>query len=94
MSAPRVPHALQTKRGFQIGEPHIVRPRLGTDRDMVAAPVVAAIDQQAGNACSSHLPERDLLLAHPPLIPLICAQGKPLRLVAWDSRSTARRSPA
>jgi len=35
---------------FDVGEPDIVRPPVGADRDRVAAPVTRAIDQDAAHA--------------------------------------------
>ena len=46
---------------FDVGEPDIVRPRIGADRDVVAALVIAAIDQDAANAGFAHLAEGDPL---------------------------------
>ena len=46
---------------FDVGQPDIVRPLIGADRDVVAALVIAAIDQDAANAGFAHLAKGDLL---------------------------------
>jgi hypothetical protein len=48
---------------FDVGEPDIVRPLVGADRDGVAALVIRAINQDTANAGFSHLAEGDLLRA-------------------------------
>ena len=50
---------------FDVGEPDIVRPLIGADRDVVAALVIAAIDQNAANAGFAHLAEGDFLVSMP-----------------------------
>ena len=39
----------------------MVRPDVGADRDVVAAPMIAAIDQHIADAGGAHLAERDFL---------------------------------
>jgi hypothetical protein len=46
---------------FDVGEPDIVRPLIGADRDVVAALVIRAINQDTADAGFSHLAEGDLL---------------------------------
>ena len=49
-SAPRLPQAVQHKAWLNIRQPRsVVGPAVGTDLDMVAASVIAAIDQQSGD---------------------------------------------
>ncbi len=45
---------------FDIGQPDVVRPLIRVDLDMVAAPIVGAIDQHVTNAHVAHLAEGDL----------------------------------
>jgi len=47
---------------FDVGEPDIVRPLIGADRDVVAALVIAAIDQNAANAGFAHSPRWGLCM--------------------------------
>jgi hypothetical protein len=49
--------------GLEIGEPHVIRPQLPADLDMMGAPVVTAIDKQARKARVPHFAEGDLLRA-------------------------------
>jgi hypothetical protein len=43
------------------GKPDIVRPLIAADRDVVAAVIIGAIDQNTANAHLAHLGEGDLL---------------------------------
>jgi hypothetical protein len=46
-----------------VEQAHVVRSAVGVGRGRVAAPVVAAIDDEPGRARLPHFSERDLLLA-------------------------------
>jgi hypothetical protein len=48
---------------LNVGQPDIIRPRVGADRYVVTALVVGAIDQEPANAGGAHFAERDLLRA-------------------------------
>ena len=60
-SAPRLPQAVQTKSGSMSDS--LIGPALGTDRDVVAAAVIAAIDQHIADAGCAHFAEDDFLRA-------------------------------
>jgi hypothetical protein len=47
------------KPRLKIGQPDIIRPAIGVDRDRLTAPVVGAIDQDAAHAHLEHLAERN-----------------------------------
>jgi hypothetical protein len=49
--------------GLNVGQPQIIGPAIGADRDRVAALVIGAVHQDATNAHVAHLGERDLLRA-------------------------------
>jgi len=55
-----LPQGWQTNH-LNIGQPKIIRPVVGTDRDGVATAVVGAVNQETANAALAHLGERDLL---------------------------------
>ena len=48
---------------LDIGQPNIVGPLVGTNRDGMAATIIGAIDQDAPNAHVAHLGEGDFLWA-------------------------------
>ena len=58
-----MPRLLPRKRGGRIRQPHIIRPALGADLDMMRAFKIAAIDEQVAKTRRSHVSERDLLWA-------------------------------
>jgi hypothetical protein len=39
------PQAGQVSRGFEIGQPHFIRPSIAADRDQIGAPLLAWTDQ-------------------------------------------------
>lgn len=47
------------KAALDVGQPYRIRPAIGADGDMMAAPVIGAIDQDAAQAHLAHLAERD-----------------------------------
>ena len=59
-SAPRLPQREQVKLGF-VGEPDIVGPAVSVGFDVMAATVIAAIDQHIAHAGCAQLAEGDLL---------------------------------
>jgi hypothetical protein len=77
---------------LDVGQPGIVRPRIGADRGPMAALENVAIDQQPANTSGAHVAERDLLDGggHGPLkrgrggqaIALPERAGKELRILA------------
>jgi hypothetical protein len=66
-NAPHIGAALATgragKAAFQVGQPHIVRPRVGIDGHRMAALVVGAIDQQTAHAGGAQFSKRNFLRA-------------------------------
>jgi hypothetical protein len=46
---------------FDVGQPNLVGPSVGADRDPMAALEIGAIDQQAANAGGAHFSQGDLL---------------------------------
>jgi hypothetical protein len=49
---------------LEVGQPDVVRPLAGVDRDRMGAAKVLAIDQQPGRAGLPHFPESDFLFTH------------------------------
>ena len=45
---------------LDVGEPHMIRPAVGADLDVVPTAVVAAIDQHIADAGCAHVAECDL----------------------------------
>jgi hypothetical protein len=65
---------------FDVGQPDIVRPLIGADRDVVAALVIRAINQDAANAGLAHLAQGDFLgPLHSPMIPRADGTHPPVR---------------
>jgi hypothetical protein len=56
-----LPHAEQVNRGSRSDSRTIIRPSVATDRDVVAAFVIGAIDQQPANARLAHFGEGDFV---------------------------------
>ena len=49
------------KIGLDAESTHVIRPAVGADRDVVAAVMIAAIDQNTADAGRAQFAERDLL---------------------------------
>jgi hypothetical protein len=49
------------KPGLEIGQPDVIRPPIGADRDRTAAPEIGAIDQDAADTGLAHFTESDLV---------------------------------
>ena len=64
---PDVRSALAASRAdgtqLKFGEPDFIRPRIGAGCDVVAAPIITALDRDAAHAGLAHLAEGDLLRA-------------------------------
>ena len=58
MSAPRLPQTLQTN--FNVRQANVIGPAVGVGLDVVAAAVVAQIDQHVVDAGGAHFAEGDL----------------------------------
>jgi hypothetical protein len=54
---------LARKARFDIGQPDIIGPLVAADRDVMAALVVRAIDQETANARPAHFSKGDFLLS-------------------------------
>ena len=60
MSAPRLPQAVQVKRGSMSDSPSSSGQRIGAEGDGMAAVIVGAIDQDTAHARLAHVAEGDL----------------------------------
>ena len=58
-TAPAASGAGETR--LKIGQPNVIRPRIGAGRDVVRAVIIAAIDQDTTNAGIAHFAKRDFL---------------------------------
>ena len=71
---------------FDVGQPHMMGPAVGAERDVVAAAVVAAIDQHVADAGFAHLAEGDFAL-HGAKIRLWASPSAPLYKPAYLERA-------
>jgi hypothetical protein len=62
-TSPRCGAIKKVKRGSKIGQANIIRPSIATDRDLMAATIVGAIDQKPANTRAAHFCEGDFLRA-------------------------------